>query len=495
MNVNILIIFCGILWMQNCVDAQSADCDYGIRNFWTTGYINQNKNYYSCSISTKLQSLINTVTTINGQHNSGHADDDVTYLLIPNGISLNTFSSIYCEKFKNLEVVQSYAAAINSIDGNSLEKCENLDVLDLHGAQLNSIPNELLTRNSKLTQIWIRTSQVTTLPENLFSSQNKLKLLNLKDNQINFLSSNIFNPLIQLESLSLSNNKLQSIDSKWFQNLGNLKKLFLNENQISLVPDKSFEFLINLEELGLYSNRNKLLNSNSFAGLHNLKKLFLYNNEISELSHNTFEPLRNLELLSMYSNKLTIIDAASFGVHKNLVTVGLGNNKINQIDEKFIDNTAVNWINMTGNICSNEVLRGTKIKVGLKTCFENYKTTKIQHEVTRTQQCGQPIKGAGTIIGGRYAPRGNFPWVAVLSTASGDLFCGGTLVSNRKVVTAAHCIQGWHVKSSLHLVLTTWTEKLKSEELLMLFKVSIFILIGILLLNRMMLTLLCWFWT
>ncbi|XP_070501904.1 uncharacterized protein [Chironomus tepperi] len=443
MNVNILIIFCGLLWMQSCADAQSADCYYGMQNFVTTGYLSQNKSYYSCYLSTKLQSLINKATTINGQHNSGHTDDDVRFLYISNGSSINTFSSIFCQKFKNLEVIYS-VDAVNSIDGNSLEKCENLDVLYLDRTRLSSIPNELLTRNSKLTQIWITESQVTTLPENLFSSQNKLKLLELRGNQINFLSSNIFNPLIQLGQLDLSNNKLQSIDSKWFQNLGNLKQLFLDENQISSVPDKSFEFLTKVEELSLSSNRIKFLNSDSFVGLHNLKKLYLYNNEISELPQNTFKPLRNLELLSMFNNKLTIIDAASFGVHKNLNTIYLDNNKINQIDEKFIDNTAVNWINMTGNICSNEVLRGTKIKVGLKICFENYKTTKTQHEVTRTHQCGQPIKGAGTIIGGRYAPRGNFPWIAVLSTASGEYICGGTLVSKQKVVTAGHCIQDKH---------------------------------------------------
>ncbi|XP_070501791.1 serine protease gd-like [Chironomus tepperi] len=144
----------------------------------------------------------------------------------------------------------------------------------------------------------------------------------------------------------------------------------------------------------------------------------------------------------MFSNKLAIIDAASFGVLKNLVTVGLQSNKINQIDEKFIDNTAIKWMDMIDNICSNELLEGIEsIKVGLRTCFENYKTT---NEVTRTQQCGQPVKGVGNIIGGKFATRGDFPWVAVLSTASGDLFCGGTLVSKQKVVTAGHCIQDKH---------------------------------------------------
>ncbi|XP_070505241.1 serine protease gd-like [Chironomus tepperi] len=147
----------------------------------------------------------------------------------------------------------------------------------------------------------------------------------------------------------------------------------------------------------------------------------------------------------MYSNKLTIIDAASFGVHKNLKLIYLHNNKISQIDEKFIDNTAVNWINMEGNMCSNKELGGIeRIKASLKTCFENYIATQIQRDGSRTYQCGQSVNGVGNIIGGRHVTRGDFPWVAVLSTLSGDFLCGGTLVSKQKVVTVAHCIQEKH---------------------------------------------------
>ncbi|XP_070504113.1 uncharacterized protein [Chironomus tepperi] len=439
MNVNILIIFCAILWMQSCVNAQSADCDYKIRYLGTSSNTNQKRPYYYCYLNTNKEGSVNTVTTINGQHDSGYTDDDVRMLYIRKGNNINTISSIFCQKFRNLLYIGS-VAKINTFDGNSLENCENLDNLDLKGTQLNYIPNNLLTRNSKLSQIYLTGSQITTLPRNLFISQNNLKKLYLQENQIEYLPSNIFNPLIELEELSLQNNKLQSIDTKWFTNLGDLKKLYLSENPIAEVPDKSFEFLTNLQDLYLDKNRIKLLNSNSFVGLHNLKILSLHSNEISELPLNTFEPLRNLEILYLDSNKLSIIDAASFGIHKNLVEIYVGSNRINQIDEKFIDNTAVNQIDVKSNICSNEELTGiTNIKAGLKTCFENYKTTENQH--VGTYQCGQPVKGVGNIIGGKNAKRGNFPWVAVLTKPSGEYICGGTLVNSRKVVTAAHCIQ------------------------------------------------------
>ncbi|XP_070505173.1 uncharacterized protein [Chironomus tepperi] len=455
MNVNILIIFCGILWMQSCVDAQSTDCRYGDYYFRNIGYGLWTSSYYTCILRANNKNSINKVTTISGQHKARHTDDHVRYFKIKNGTTINIFTSVFCEKFKNLEVIDSDGAALKSIDGNSLQKCENLDILILKGTQLNSIPNELLARNRKLLHILIADSQVTTLPENLFSSQNKLNFLSLSGNQIRFLPSNIFSSLIDLEHLDVRNNKLQSIDSKWFQNLGNLNELDISDNQIAEVPDKCFELLTNLEKLRLHNNKIKLLHSNSFVGLHNLNGLDLDGNEIAEFPHNTFKPLTNLEWLSMYGNKLTVIDAASFGVHKNLKLIYLQNNKINKIDEKFIDNTAVNGIDIRGNMCSNEELRGIEsIKAALKICFENYKATKPKTQqlltshvkVTRTQQCGQSVNGGGNIIGGKHVTRGDFPWVAVLSTSSGDYFCGGTLVTSRKVVTAGHCIHDKHAK-------------------------------------------------
>jgi trypsin len=43
------------------------------------------------------------------------------------------------------------------------------------------------------------------------------------------------------------------------------------------------------------------------------------------------------------------------------------------------------------------------------------------------------------IVGGTRASISQFPWTVYLATTSGGQFCGGTLVSANKVVTAAHC--------------------------------------------------------
>ena len=43
------------------------------------------------------------------------------------------------------------------------------------------------------------------------------------------------------------------------------------------------------------------------------------------------------------------------------------------------------------------------------------------------------------IVGGSLVPSGSYPWTAALLSSSGGQFCGGSLISPKWVVTAAHC--------------------------------------------------------
>merc|ERR1719158_2442603 len=54
--------------------------------------------------------------------------------------------------------------------------------------------------------------------------------------------------------------------------------------------------------------------------------------------------------------------------------------------------------------------------------------------------CGQPLKDR-RIVGGAPALPYQFPWQVVLYYYSGDsLLCGGSIISTKTILTAAHCV-------------------------------------------------------
>ncbi|KAL9985424.1 hypothetical protein ACROYT_G007835 [Oculina patagonica] len=73
---------------------------------------------------------------------------------------------------------------------------------------------------------------------------------------------------------------------------------------------------------------------------------------------------------------------------------------------------------------------------------DNQPTTATSWSTTAAPtaaSCGS--KPAGTrIVGGNQAQNGSWPWQAMLAYAGGSQFCGGSLIDQQWVVTAAHCV-------------------------------------------------------
>ena len=55
-------------------------------------------------------------------------------------------------------------------------------------------------------------------------------------------------------------------------------------------------------------------------------------------------------------------------------------------------------------------------------------------------ECGERRPGETKIVGGKQTEIGEYPWMAALMYNSFH-FCGGSLVNDRWVVTAAHCVK------------------------------------------------------
>lgn len=58
----------------------------------------------------------------------------------------------------------------------------------------------------------------------------------------------------------------------------------------------------------------------------------------------------------------------------------------------------------------------------------------------RPRGCGTTARMKTRIVGGRPADPKEWPWMAALLRQGAIQYCGGVLITNRHVLTAAHCV-------------------------------------------------------
>lgn len=111
----------------------------------------------------------------------------------------------------------------------------------------------------------------------------------------------------------------------------------------------------------------------------------------------------------------------------------------------------LDWVFVGGNICINEsqytaVYRGEqRVKELRRILTEKCGFTETGEEPFEKLfdlDCGTVPYATGFIIGGEKSKPGQWPFVvALLAYTERQFFCGGSIISKRHILTAAHCIQ------------------------------------------------------
>lgn len=284
---------------------------------------------YVCFLSIYNPNGLNNFQGINGTHLQNKTNEDVVGFASSTGTSISTnFPSIICETFPNLLSI-SFVAGMQRINDYSFRGCKIVDSILLPFNQINVVDERSFYENTELQIIDLSENLITEYPENLFINQKKLMLLRLVNNGIRDLPLNLFQPLRNMLLLDMSRNRLSILRNEWFEPLENLIDLNLSENQIEELPPNIFSY-------------SQILNQ-----------------------------------ISMFDNLIRVIHSNSFGVLPSLGYIRLQHNRINAIDELFINNTGISFMQLQNNLCvnmviSDETLERLTMRENLRKCFENF---------------------------------------------------------------------------------------------------------------------------
>jgi len=284
---------------------------------------------YVCDLTIQNPTGLNNFQEIRGTHSPGRGNEDVISVVTTSSSVSTNVPSIICDTFPNIGGLELWFIGIERIDADSFRNCKNLVHLDLSSNRISEIDERSFSENSMLFRIFLFGNRLTTLPENLFLNQHDLTALIMSRNNFVDFPLSIFVSLRNLVRLDMDDGQLTHLRVEWFRNL------------------------INLQTLNLFSN------------------------QLEDLPRNVFNPMQRLLDLNLNFNQLKVIHSDWFGVLPNINSVSFRGNQINAVDERFIDNTCVRWIDMLNNLCVSEIIfddspSRQQMRNTLQTCFNNF---------------------------------------------------------------------------------------------------------------------------
>ena len=173
-----------------------------------------------------------------------------------------------------------------------------------------------------------------------------LQHLDFHNGELETVEADKLEHLLDLLELTMDKNKIVEVENGTFDNLVQLQKVSFNENHISYLMPGIFFNLQNLKYLLLSGNFLTSIEG-LFNGLQELESLNLDNNLITQITADTFKDLPKLYDLQLNNNNIKDIHSDTFTHVPVLMVLGLGSNPISSLDDAFVVNSNLHYINLT----------------------------------------------------------------------------------------------------------------------------------------------------
>ncbi|CAG0885150.1 unnamed protein product [Darwinula stevensoni] len=331
--------------------------------------------------------------------------------------------------------------AIETVHPSAILPSKNrLIELEIQHSRLREFPFEILSELLSLSTLHLWNNTLTSIPA---LQSNSLRVLYLPFNNIVKVEENGWNTP-NLRTFDIAVNPSMKFPSGVLKGMKKLELLWCPRSNLG--PSLSagmFQFHSKtLKTVGLGENYVGRLEPGAITGVASDTEVFLDGNKISELSEEVFRPL--LEVLSKGKGFLSVRGDES------------GCGRLLDINHGFFKVSCGMPLEELRDSNSSKCVKNGRYTIGSEVRYSCDRFYKLEGPPIRTctekgqwsgnqpfcePECGRQVLQVSLSSGGKPSSIGEWPWQAALYDVKvGDVICGGALIEEEWVLTAAHCV-------------------------------------------------------
>lgn len=401
----------------------------------------------SCNLKKLHGELLAQNTFLRFLNITGNHLDSLPSVLLKNNLRLEIFDAtnnrlkfIDDQLFSNLRSLNYISLSenlIQKVSVNAFNSSTSLRALGLSVNRLRSLHADTFTNNMALEMCYLLLNEIDDFPPGLFRNNLRLETVILEKNKVKLLHSKLLDKLMNLKTLSLSGMSISQLPFDIFFTLKNYERCLIDDNDLEVLHKDLLSRNLNLVYFGASFNKIVKLDPTFFRNNLKLREIYLTHNQIKTIDQDLFKGLKHVMKIVLSYNLIESITASTFANLSNLRELHLNGNYLDKLNQDLL----------VQNLPISRLLLDLKeiapLKVGSMNnrnfsnmILDDYKETKVDLKI-----CGLKVNASGLIVGGKATEINEWPWLASLfKSESKEFFCGGSIVSERHVLTAAHCV-------------------------------------------------------